>query len=57
VFQGKLEGLIVAEIELGSEDEAFELPSWAEKEVSDDPRYYNVNLIKMENAESKMDKP
>jgi adenylate cyclase len=53
VFHGKLEGLIVAEIELGSEDEAFALPAWAEKEVSDDPRYYNVNLIKsgMKNGE------
>lgn len=38
-------GLIVAEIELHSEDEAFEMPSWAGKEVSDDPRYYNVSLV------------
>lgn len=46
VFHGGLEGLIVAEIELKSEDEAFELPAWADREVSDDARYYNVNLIR-----------
>jgi adenylate cyclase len=50
VFHGKLEGLIVAEIELESEDESFELPEWAGKEVSDDVRYYNVQLIRMEGA-------
>lgn len=50
VFRGRLEGLIVAEIELESENEAFLLPPWAGKEVSDDPRYYNVNLIRMENG-------
>lgn len=44
-FHGKLEGLIVAEIELSSEDETFEKPSWIGNEVSDDPSYYNVRLI------------
>jgi len=46
VFAGENEGLIVAEIELQSEDQSFELPSWCGREVSDDPRYYNVNLAK-----------
>lgn len=46
VFAGDNLGLIVAEIELASEDEAFELPAWAGEEVSHDPRYYNVSLIK-----------
>lgn len=45
VFSGENEGLIVAEIELGSVDEKFDLPDWAGKEVSDDPRYYNVCLV------------
>ncbi|MEN8169723.1 MAG: CYTH domain-containing protein [Pseudomonadota bacterium] len=45
VFTGDNEGLIVAEIELGDEDEAFELPPWAGAEVSDDKRYYNVCLV------------
>jgi len=38
-------GLIVAEIELGSADEAFERPQWLGDEVSDDPRYYNTSLL------------
>lgn len=44
VFDGDNAGLIVAEIELGAEDEAFALPEWAGREVSDDKRYYNVHL-------------
>ena len=46
VFAGENEGLVVAEVELNSEDEAFELPDWAGREVSDDTRYYNVCLVK-----------
>ena len=46
VFQGENEGLIVAEIELTSEDEVFELPEWIGQEVSGDPKYYNVMLAK-----------
>lgn len=45
VFSGDNEGLIVAEIELSSPDEAFEKPSWLGKEVSNDARYYNVCLV------------
>ena len=44
-FHGRNEGLIVAEIELESEDEQFDIPEWGGKEVSDDPRYYNINLM------------
>jgi adenylate cyclase len=44
VFAGENAGLIMAELELASEDESFELPDWAGDEVSDDLRYYNVNL-------------
>lgn len=44
VFAGSNAGLVVAEIELGHEDEAFERPAWLGAEVSDDPRYYNVCL-------------
>lgn len=46
VFEGDNQGLVVAEIELRSKDEIFALPGWVEKEVSDDVRYYNVNLVK-----------
>jgi len=45
VFEGENKGLIVAEIELKSEDESFVLPLWVKEEVSDDVRYYNSNLI------------
>ena len=38
-------GLVIAEIELSSEDQAFAVPAWAIREVSDDSRYYNSNLI------------
>ena len=44
-FHGRNEGLIVAEIELESEDEQFDIPEWVGDEVSDDPRYYNMNLM------------
>ena len=43
-FHGENEGLILAEVELGSEDEPFELPSWLGDEVTGDPRYYNSAL-------------
>lgn len=46
VFHGKLEGLIIAEIELDSEEESFKEPEWLLEEVSYDPRYYNSNLVK-----------
>lgn len=38
-------GLIVAEVELESEDQQITLPSWIGKEVTGDPKYYNANLI------------
>lgn len=44
VFSGDNEGLIVAEIELESEDETYEIPEWISMEVSGDNRYYNSNL-------------
>jgi adenylate cyclase len=44
-FKGKLEPLILAEIELNSEDEDFELPDWVLADVSHDPQYYNSILI------------
>ena len=39
-------GLIVAEVELTSEDQALDMPAWIGEEVTGDPRYYNANLIK-----------
>ncbi|MEN8178908.1 MAG: CYTH domain-containing protein [Pseudomonadota bacterium] len=46
LFHGDNEGLVVAEVELDSEDEAFEVPEWAGEEVSTDPKYYNASLVK-----------
>ena len=44
-FHGVNEGLIVAEIEVPSEDTSFEKPDWLGEEVSSDPRYFNSNLV------------
>lgn len=44
VFAGANAGLVMAEIELESEDAAVALPPWAGREVTDEPRYYNSAL-------------
>ena len=43
-FLGNNAGLMVAEIELASEDEQFDVPEWIAREVTGDERYYNSNL-------------
>jgi len=43
-FYGENEGLIVAEIELTTENESFEKPSWLGAEVTGDNKYYNSQL-------------
>lgn len=45
-FHDENEGLVVAEVELGSEVEAFEKPNWLGEEVTGDVKYYNVMLMK-----------
>jgi adenylate cyclase len=45
-FFGENDGLIVAEIELESEDQSFDKPQWVGEEVTGDTRYFNSNLIK-----------
>ena len=45
-FLGENFGLVVAEIELPSEDTQFPKPEWIGKEVTQDERYYNSNLSK-----------
>lgn len=44
-FFGENRGLIIAEVELASEDQTIELPDWIGREVTHDPRYYNSNLV------------
>lgn len=43
-FHGENAGLVVAEIELADENQAFTRPPWLGAEVSEDPRYFNSNL-------------
>ena len=43
-FFGDNAGLVVAEIELQSEDQLFSKPAWVGEDVTDDVRYYNSNL-------------
>ena len=45
VFHGANAGLVVAEVELASEDQVVTKPAWVTEEVSEDPRYFNANLI------------
>jgi adenylate cyclase len=44
IFSGENKGLILAEIELQSENETFEKPNWLGMEVTNDTRYYNAYL-------------
>ncbi|PMB20435.1 adenylate cyclase, partial [Fischerella thermalis CCMEE 5198] len=45
-FEGVNKGLILAEVELNQETQKIELPPWIGEEVSEDPRYFNSNLVK-----------
>ena len=45
-FFGENRGLIIAEVELESEDQPFTKPDWVGEEVTGDPRYFNSNLVK-----------
>lgn len=45
-FHGKLSPLLLAEIELESENESFEHPAWVTREVSTDVNYFNSNIVK-----------
>ena len=46
-FLGENEGLVVAEIELSDENAFFSRPEWLGQEVTDDPTYFNSNLVKV----------
>ena len=46
VFSGKLQGLVIAEVELSADDEQLDLPTWIGEEVTGDPRFYNSDLAK-----------
>jgi len=44
VFHGRLNGRVLAELELGSENEPFQRPDWLGEEVTGQPQYYNANM-------------
>jgi len=44
-FFGENQGLILAEVELESEDQSYDKPEWITDEVTGDPKYFNSNLI------------
>ena len=43
-FHGRLEGLVLAELELPREDQPYEKPHFVGEEVTGNPRYYNANM-------------
>lgn len=45
VFHGENEGLVIAEVEVSSAADKIARPSWVTDEVSEDPRYFNTNLV------------
>ena len=44
VFHGRLDGLVLAELELGAENEAYTRPEWLGEEMTGQPQYYNANM-------------
>ena len=46
IFEGDNEGLIVAELEFREIGDQFDIPDWADQDVSFDKRYFNSNLVK-----------
>ena len=45
-FNGVNRGLVVAEVELAGAGQRFERPAWVGEDVSNDPRYFNANLVR-----------
>lgn len=48
VFGGRHQGLVIAEVELESEDQHVQIPDWIGREVTHDDRYYNASLSRAE---------
>jgi adenylate cyclase len=44
VYEGILNGVVLAEVELQHPDQKLDLPGWIGKEVTDDPRYRKINM-------------
>ena len=54
-FSGANAGLVVAEVELDSEEQEFARPEWLGREVTHEPRYYNIRLVEHPYSEWKSD--
>jgi adenylate cyclase len=46
-FHGRNRGLIIAEVELADDRQPVDLPAWLGEEVTRDPRYYNLSLVRL----------
>ena len=46
VYRGLLDGVVIAEVELASEASSFVLPDWIGVEVTGDPRYKKINMLR-----------
>ncbi|MGD2055599.1 MAG: CYTH domain-containing protein [Gammaproteobacteria bacterium] len=44
-FSGDNAGLVIAEVELESEEQAVDKPAWLGEKVTDDSRFYNASLV------------
>jgi hypothetical protein len=47
VFEDENAGLVIAEVELGSEGDTLVMPEWAGREITEDRRYYNAGLARL----------
>jgi CYTH domain-containing protein len=47
VYEGLLAGIVLAEIELADEEQAFEKPDWVEQEITNDPRFHKRTLFRL----------
>ena len=47
VYEGILNGVVLAEVELQRADQEIDLPSWVGKEVTDDPSYRKINMERL----------
>ena len=45
-FEGENKGLLIAEVELSNKDQKIKMPDWVGEEVTGNPKYYNLNLVK-----------
>ena len=45
-FDGDNKGLVIAEVEMNSENQQIQIPNWVGMEVSGNPKFYNANLVK-----------